>query len=455
MKYYGFQVRAYKLLLTGICLMLWVKPGHGKTLIILKWLVSRKKAPKCLLICPHRLFDNAWLAEIRKFKAFKKLKIVIIYGENKRSALHRIKKGDFHLAITSPDTFVRLWNDPQSRSIFRCFKQLVVDEVTKFKNSSGVRFKKMRYMLKANPQITQRICMTGTPKPNGYDQLFSMFWIVGKTKVFNGDQYERDYRDIYFRMDPFVKHVFTLMPFMREIIDKRLKPWVFQPKKSEYRKMPPLMEEEWRFDLTPKQYALDKAMQKKKVIHVGGETIVAANAGVASFKRLQIASGVVYKYEDPLDPGSGRVPVFIHDYKTDLLEEVVDEYGGSNILVFHNYIHERERILSRFPKGRILRNNRSITDWNKGRISLAVGHPASMAHGLNLQFGGNVIVFYSLTPDFEFWDQGIKRLHRGAITEPVYVIYLIANRTYDERALQIIATKLQEQKGLQRRIKSI
>lgn len=433
--------------------MLWVKPGQGKTLIILKWLISRKHAPKCLLICPHRLFDNAWLDEVRKFKAFKKLKIVCIYGENKQSALHRIKKGDFHLAMTSPDTFVRLWKD--ERWIFKHFRQLVIDEVTKFKNPGGVRFKKMRFMLKANPQIKQRICMTGTPKPNGYNQLFSMFWIVGKTEVFNGDQFERDYRNIYFRVDPHMKYVFTLMPFMRDIIDNRLKKWVFQPKKSEYRKMPPLLEEEWRFDLTPKQYQLDRDMKKKKVIHIGKHTIVAANAGVASFKRLQIASGVVYKYEDPLDPGSGRVPVFIHDYKTDLLEEIVDEYGGSNILVFHNYVHERDRIRKRFPRSRLLSKASDFRAWNEGRISLAVGHPASMAHGLNLQFGGNVIVFYSLTPDFEFWDQGIKRIYRGAITEPVYVIYIIANNTYDERALQIIAIKLQSQKDLQRRIKSV
>jgi len=433
--------------------MIWIKPGQGKTLIILKWLVSRKKAPKCLLICPERIIENAWLAEVRKFKAFKRLKIVIIYGENKVSACHKIRKGDFHLAITTPDTFVNLWKT--DRDVFSHFRQLVIDEATKYKNASGVRFKKIRFMLKAFPKIKQRICMTGSPAPNGYLQLFSMFWIVGKTAVFNGDQFERDYRNVYFRQDPHVKYVFTLMPFMRDIIDERLKKWVFQPKKSEYRKMPPLFEEEWRFDLTPKQYKLDRDMKKKKTIHVGKHTIVAANAGVASFKRLQIASGVVYKYEDPLDPGSGRVPCFIHNYKTDILEEIVDEYSGSSILVIYNYHHERDRILKRFPAGRILHKQRDFKAWNKGDIPLALGHPASMGHGLNLQFGGNIIVFYSLTPDFEYWDQVIKRLHRGTITEPVYVIYIIANNTYDERALQIIAIKQQNQRGLQQRIKSI
>ena len=453
MKYYKFQTRCVKLLLTGVCLMMWVKPGAGKTLIILKWLVSRKKPPKCLLVCPERIIQNAWLAEVRKFKVFKKLKIVIIYGENKTSACHRIMKDDFHLAITTPDTFVNLWKT--DRKIFSRFRQLVVDEATKYKNASGVRFKKMRFMLKANPQIDQRICMTGSPAPNGYLQLFSMFWIVGKTEVFNGDQFERDYRDVYFRMDPHIKYKFTLMPLMQEIIDERLKKWVFQPKKSEYRKMPPLIEEEWRFDLTKKQYLLDTAMKKTKTIQVGKNIIVAANAGVASFKRLQIASGVVYKYEDPLDPGSGRIPCFIHNYKTDILEEIVDEYGGSNILVIYNYHHERDRIRKRFPKSRVLHKQNDFQAWNNNRISLALGHPATMAHGLNLQFGGNIIVFYSLTPDFEFWDQVIQRLYRGAITEPVYVIYIIANRTYDERALEIIAVKLREQQSLQQRIKSI
>lgn len=433
--------------------MMWVKPGTGKTLIILKWLVSRKKAPKCLLICPERIIENAWLAEVRRFKIFKKLKIVIIYGENKQSACHRIMNNDFHLAITTPDTFVHLWKS--NREIFSMFRQLVIDEATKFKNASGVRFKKIRFMLKANPHIAQRIAMTGSPAPNGYLQLFSMFWIVGKTKVFNGDQFERDYRDVYFRQDPHVRYKFTLMPYMQEIIDKRLKKWVFQPKKSEYRKMPPIIEEEWRFDLTPKQYRLDRDMKKDKVIHIGEHSIVAANAGVASFKRLQIASGVVYKYEDPLDPGSGRVPCFIHNYKTDILEEIVDEYSSSNILVIYNYHHERDRIRKRFPKGRILSKQRDFKAWNNNEIALGLGHPATMGHGLNLQFGGNIIVFYSLTPDLEYWEQVIKRLHRGAITEPVYVIYIIANNTYDERALEIIAVKQQNQRGLQQRIKSI
>ena len=453
MKYYGFQTRCVKLLLTGICLMLWVKPGAGKTLIILKWLVSRKKAPKCLLICPERVIDNAWLEEVRKFKAFKRLKIVIIYGENKHSACHRIMKGDFHLAITTPDTFVNLWKT--DRKIFSKFHQLVIDEATKFKNASGVRFKKIKFMLKANPQIKQRICMTGSPAPNGYLQLFSQFWIVGKTAVFNGDSFTGSYRDVFFRQDPHVKYKFTLMPFMQEIIDTRLKPWVFQPKKSEYRKMPSILEEEWRFDLTKKQYELDKKLQKTKTIRIGKHVILAANAGVLTFKRLQLASGVIYKYEDPLDPGSGRVPVFLHNYKTDILEEIVDEYSGSNILVMYNYNHERSRILKRFPHGRVLRKQADIRLWNKGEVRLMLGHPASMAHGLNLQFGGNIIVWYSLTADHEFWEQSIKRLHRGAISEPVYVIYIIANRTYDERALEIIASKALKQSSLRGRIKSI
>ena len=433
--------------------MMWVHPGQGKTLIILKWLVSRKKSPRCLLICPERVIDNAWMEEVRKFKAFKKLKIVIIYGENKHSACHRIMNDDFHLAITTPDTFVNLWKT--DRKIFGKFKQLVIDEATKFKNASGVRFKKIRFMLKANPQIDQRIAMTGSPAPNGYLQLFSMFWIVGKTKVFNGDQFERDYRDVYFRQDPHIKYKFTLMPFMQEIIDKRLKPWVFQPKKSEYRKMPPILEEEWRFDLTPAQYALDRKLKKTKTIKIGKHTIVAANAGVLTFKRLQLASGVLYKYEDPLNPGSGRVPVFLHNYKTDILEEIIDEYPGSNILVMYNYIHERDRILKRFPHGRVLHKQADIRSWNKGDIRLMLGHPASMAHGINLQSGGYIIVWYSLTTDHEFWEQSIKRLHRGAITEPVYVIYIIANNTQDERNLDIIASKALKQSRLRQRIKSI
>ena len=180
-----------------------------------------------------------------------------------------------------------------------------------------------------------------------------------------------------------------------------------------------------------------------------------SDAGVLTFKRLQLASGVLYKYEDPLNPGSGRIPVFLHNYKTDILEEIIDEYSSSNILVMYNYIHERDRILKRFPYGRVLHKQADIRSWNQDEIRLMLGHPASMAHGLNLQFGGNIIVWYSLTTDHEFWEQSIKRLHRGAITEPVYVIYIIANNTQDERNLDIIASKALKQSRLRQRIKSI
>ena len=413
-----------------------------------------RKKPKCLIVCPEKLFENAWLDEKRKYKVFRRLNIIKLHGPDKYKSIQTILNDRHMVVLTTPDTLALLWKSHPR--LFYFFKQLVVDESTKYKNPTGVRFKTIQKMLLKNPQIKQRICLTGTPHPNGYLQQFSQLWIVGKTEVFNGDKFNGNYRDIYFRQRPGVKYPdFKLVPELRDVIDKRIAPWVLQPNEKEYREMPPIFEHCYRFDMLKSHYRLDQKMKKTKVIKWGGQTIKAANAGVVLFKRMQIASGVVYKYEDPLDPGSGRVPVFIHNYKTDILEDIIDEHSGSNILVLYNYHHERDRILKRFQHCRLLDNDRTIRTWNKGRIRLLAGHPASMGHGLNLQLGGSIIIWYSVPPDYEHWWQTIKRLHRGAITEPVYVLYLVANNTVDDYLLDMVGRKQQEDLEYQQRIRVI
>lgn len=430
--------------------MIWIWPGKGKTLIILKWL-SLVRDPRCLIICPEKLFYNAWIDEAMKFKAFRRMSYGVLHGPTKYATIHAIGQQGVDVVLTTPDTLAALIKShPQ---LFKYFRRLVVDESTKYKNAQGKRFKAIQKMLKNNPNIIQRVCMTGAPAPNGYIQLFSQFWIVGKTKVFNGDSFIQNYRNTYFRQRPGVKYPdFSLMPGSMGLIDKRLKKWIFQPNPKEYKEMPPILEYCYRIDLDKKFLEMDKLMKKKKVIKHKNHTITAANSGVALFKRMQLASGVVYKYEDPLDPASGRVPIFFHNYKTDVLEDIVDEHAGRNILVLYNYNHERDRICKRFKKARVLRSDRETRDWNKSKIPILVGHPASMGHGLNMQFGGNIIVWYSVPPDYEYWYQSIKRLHRGSIEEPVYVLYLVANNTVDDHLIEMVNRKQREDKGLQQRI---
>jgi hypothetical protein len=301
-------------------------------------------------------------------------------------------------------------------------------------------------MLKKFDNIDQRITMTGTPQPNGELQLFSQLWIAGKEKVFGGNSFYADFRDIYFYKPEYsFKH--RLLPGAEEKIDELIAPWIFQPRQSEYAEMPPIIEYLWHVDLPPKILKMHKDMLKNKTIKVKGKDILAANAAVATNKCLQISSGIVYRYEDPSDPSRGREPIRVHTVKDQALLELREAAGAANVLILYNYVHEYERIVGLFPDSRdIAKDKGAIQAWNRGELKEATAHPASMAHGLNLQKGGNILIFFSPNQDLELVEQVKKRLHRGSITEPVYVYYLVARGTRDEDALELVDKKSTQQK---------
>lgn len=447
MKYFSYQVRLIKRLLSGASFMVWVLPGGGKTLPVIRWiweLKQRGDRPRVLLVSTELIIYNVWPDEIADYKRFKNLRYYICHGKTKDNTIDRVYDDNFDIIATTPDTLVSLYKEYPS--MFEQFNKLVVDESTKFKDPTSNRYKHIHSMLKKMPGIEQRIAMTGSPMPNGEEQLFTQFWIVGKEKVFGGNSFYSDFRDILF-YKPEYEFKWRLLPGADKKIDKLLAPWVFQPSPKEYREMPPIIETVWHVQLPAKVMKLHNNMLKYKTMKVGNQDVLAANAAVAHSKCRQVASGVVYRYEDMDDPSSGREPIPVHTLKDIAVQEIVEDAGGENVLILYNYLHEYERLLELFPDSQDIAKDRgAIQAWNKRQLSVATAHPASMAHGLNLQLGGNIIIFFGPNPDLELDEQVKKRLHRGAIDRPVYVNYIVARGTKDEDTLRLLAKKDKRQK---------
>ena len=220
--------------------------------------------------------------------------------------------------------------------------------------------------------------------------------------------------------------------------------------------MPPIVETVHKVQIPKQVIALHKAMEKDRTICIKGKDILAANKGVALFKQLQICSGGVYRYTDPNDPTAGREWIYLHNKKISMLQELV-EGAGTNVLVVYVYKSSFEVLKKAFKGIRDLRSPGTINAWKQGELSIAAGHPASMGHGLNLQTGGNVIIFYDQTPDAEIWWQSIKRLHRGDIKDPVFVHYLIADfkGSKDWYTLNMVYRKYDTQEELYRRLRAL
>lgn len=452
MRYYKYQVRLIKRLLSGASFMVWILPGKGKTLPVIRWLwelKNRGDQPRTLLISTELIIYNVWPDEINEYPRFRGLRYDICHGSTKDKVIDLVHEGDFDIVATTPDTFVTLYKTYPA--MFQQFDKLVVDESTKFKDPTRNRYKQIHSMLKKYPNINQRIAMTGTPQPNGELQLFSQFWIVGKEKVFGGNSFYADFQNIYF-YKPEYTFKWRLLPGAEEKIDELIAPWIFQPRQSEYNEMPPIIEYLWHVDLPPKILKLHKDMLKNKAIKVKGKDILAANAAVAANKCLQISSGIVYRYDDPTNPSSGREPIRVHTVKDTAIQELHEAVGAANVLILYNYVHEYERLVELFPDSMdIAKDKGAIQAWNRGKLSVATAHPASMAHGLNLQKGGNILIFFGPNQDLELVEQVKKRLHRGSIKEPVYVYHLIARGTRDEDALELVDKKsIQQQRRMAR-----
>jgi SNF2 family DNA or RNA helicase len=318
---------------------------------------------------------------------------------------------------------------------------VVIDESSAFKNPRSQRFK---FLKKANHRITRMIQLSGTPASNGLLDVWSQMYLLD-----NGDRLGRTftvYKDIYFDSD-YMGYNWTLKQGSKERIYEKIKDKCLTLKKEDYLELPPCNKNIIMLTMADDFARRYKELEREFILVMENEAVTAQQAGVLSNKLLQFCGGAVYadgNIEDGVflqSINASKSWITVSTEKIDALREIVDELSGDPVLVAYNYRHELTRLKEAFPRGREIVSENDINEWNKGEIPIMFVHPASAGHGLNLQHGGNNLVWFSLTWDLETYDQLNGRLDRQGQTKPVFIHHLVFRDSIEERILERLENK--------------
>lgn len=326
------------------------------------------------------------------------------------------------------------------------FDGVVLDELSSFKSPSSKRFKAMR---KVRPLIKHIVGLTGTPSPNGLIDLWAQIYLLDQGKRLGRTLTE--YRNRYFnpgRRNGYVVYDWVPKDGAEDEIYRRISDICISMKACDYLKLPERVDVVRAVKLNDEAQAAYTEMEKEAVLELGPNEIVdAGTAAVVSGKLLQIANGAVYD-ED------GKTHI-IHESKLDTLEDVIESVNGRPVLVFYAYQHDLERIMQRFPQARKLEGSAEIDAWNRGEIPILLAHPAGAGHGLNLQAGGNHIVWFGLTWSLELYQQANARIYRqGVKGERITITHLVAEGTIDEDVMKVLDGKATRQDALLEAVKA-
>lgn len=308
---------------------------------------------------------------------------------------------------------------------------VVIDELSSFKSSKAKRFRALK---KVRPKIRRIIGLTGTPLGNGFMDLWAEIYLLDEGKALG--RTITGYRDRWFtpgRRNGQIVYEWNLRKGADEEILEKIKPFCVTMKTEDYINLPQLTTIERGFTLSAKARAVYNQMERDRLLEISDTEIDAVNAAALMTKLLQISTGQIYD-ED------GQVQN-IHQEKLDAFEELVEELEGENLLVFYQYRHEKARLLETFSEAVDITDTEAISRWKEGKIKMLLAHPQSAGHGLNLQSGGAVSVWYSLPMSLELYQQAVKRLHRQGQTKPVRNIVLLAKGTAEETVWREILTK--------------
>lgn len=428
-------------------------PGLGKTSVSLAAYKILKKAgfvKWALIIAPLKPMYETWPAEIKKWSNFADFSHGVLHGPKKAGAAGL----NPDLYLINPEGLEWLLDGPKA-PIGRLFKRgpgmLVVDESTKFKDSSTKRFKLLRKVL---PLFDRRYILTGTFKPNTAEDLFGQVYILDGGNALG--KYITHFRSHYFYLpNPiYEKYKYELADGAFERIVEKVSPLVLQLNAEDYLKMPELItvpdKRALRYVTLPAK-AREKYAQVEQdfITQVGENYIVAANAAVAGGKCRQMANGAIYMNPE-------RDYAVVHNEKLDNLKALVEELQGDPLLVLYEFVHDKERILEAFPGTPYIGNGVSpkkvgayVASFNAGALPMLLGHPASMGHGLNLQGACRHVCWFGIPWNFEYYDQAIRRVYRqGQKSKTVFIYHIVARGTLDEKVLGVLGQKHRSQKDL-------
>ena len=438
MKYkpHSYQEYAIRYIETHPISALLIDMGLGKTSITLtairNLLFDSFEVCKVLVIAPLRVAKNTWTDEIKKWEHLSTLTYSLIVGnENERlSALN--EKADIYI-INRENVD---WLVNKSGYKFD-FDMVVIDELSSFKNHQSKRFKSL---MKVRPFVKRIVGLTGTPSSNGLMDLFAEFKILDMGKRLG--YFIGQYRNTYFKPDKMngpIVYSYKPLPNAENAIYEKISDITVSMKANEYLKMPELLTSNYVVELTNSEKNQYDEMKKRLVLEITDGEITASNAASLSNKLCQLSNGAIYDDEQNI--------VEIHDRKLEALEDIIESMNGKPLLIAYWYRHDLERIKSRFSV-REIKTSEDISDWNDGKIPVALIHPASAGHGLNLQNGGSTLVWFGLTWSLELYQQTNARLYRQGQKNTVVIQHIITKGTIDEQILKALQKKNKTQADL-------
>ena len=447
-KPHPYQVYATEMILSTPYVALFLEMGLGKTVSTLtainQLLYDYYEPNKILVIAPLRVAEDTWTREISKWEHLKNLKVSKVLGSApvRKKALK--SNADIYIINREnvPWLVIELGNSWD-------FETVVIDELSSFKSHKSNRFKALR---RVRPLIKRLIGLTGTPSPNGLEDLWAPMYLL--------DQGERlgktvsAFRDRYFLPGARSGHIvydWKAKKESEERIYERIDDITVSMKAEDWLDMPELIVVDQKVALDDKAKKLYKQLEKDLLIPFVDADVVATTAAVLSNKLLQMASGAVYDEDRGIQ--------YIHDAKLDALEDIIEAANGKPVMVSYYYKHSLQRLLGRFPKARTLRKGKEgiqdIADWNNNKIDLLLIHPKSAGHGLNLQESNcQTVVWFDEIWSLEEYQQLIARLYRQGQRNRISCVRIVAEGTMDEEAIKAIDAKATGQEELMQALKA-
>ena len=427
-----YQNSALNVVLNKKKCALFLDMGLGKTtttLTAIHDLYYNFAVERILIIAPLKVANNVWHKEAQKWEHLQELDIAIATG----SVNERLS------AINSNKTITLINKENVPWLIEKCkwkWDMVVIDESSSFKSARAKRFRALKKVMK---YIRSIVLLSGTPSPNGMMDLWSQMYLI--------DQGERlgrtitNYRQRFFVPEGYMGYNYKLKPGAKEQIMELIKDVCVTMTAEDYLELPECINVNEFIELPDKAKQQYKELEKKFIISLDDIDIESPSKAALGNKLLQICNGSVYDAERNVHE--------IHNEKIERLKEIIEDNPGENFLVAYNYKHDLEKLQKAFPKAVKLETAKQEDDWNKGKIKILLAHPASAGHGLNLQYGGNIIVWYGLTWNLEYYQQFNKRLHRQGQKNIVRNIHLIAKGCLDEKVLFFaLSGKAKTQKDL-------
>lgn len=444
MKYnpHDYQSYATKFILDNPISAVLLDMGLGKSVITLNAIfdlcLDSFEVSKVLVIAPLRVARDTWPLEIKKWDHLKGLTYSVAIGNERQRKMALMEKSNIYL-INRENVD---WLINESGMPFD-YDMVVIDELSSFKSHQTKRFKSL---LKVRPKVKRIVGLTGTPSSNGLMDLWAEFRLLDMGERLG--RFITHYRNNFFEPDKRNGQMifsYKSKAGAEDEIYRLISDITISMKSTDYLKMPECIINEVPVILSEKEQKAYNSLKKDLVLSLKGEEIDAINAAALSNKLCQMANGAVY--------GEDKKVLEVHDKKLDALEDLIEAANGKPVLVVYWFKHDLERIKKRFSI-REIKSTIDIKDWNNGEVPVAVIHPASAGHGLNLQAGGSTLIWFGLTWSLELYQQTNARLWRQGQKETVVINHIIAKGTIDEDVMKALNKKEVSQEALLEAVKA-